>query len=154
MSFSYDADEISTVPLYWVRMWLDDIVEATAKFPDESINALLATGSKSAAVAALADILAVRFASKPDVGNGDLRISWSQVSKRYSELALQFRTNPPGDALAIPRVGGGSREQNLRMRQDTDRIPPENRDRQYRNREARTGTYAYDDTEEPYVSEE
>ena len=133
--FTYSGAPSPSNPLSMVRFILPDTVEASALFTDTEINAALALQpTVTYAAAALADILAGRFASEVDTAIGQTRISLSQKSEQWAKRAIALRKGgagdlPGGDGTGVKNaemfVGGisVSEAENLNTG-DSDRIQP------------------------------
>lgn len=116
-----------------VRGMIGDTVSTDWQFSDEKIDAqVTASGGERAAAAELCLQLALKYARKADVTDGDLSVKWSGVSAMYKSLAAEFRATTSGQVPGIV-VGGVTYSQRDRLRADTDRIPPPIRNGQFNN---------------------
>lgn len=115
MSFSYDllSSDASVLAISKVRMELGDNVAGSGVLPDGSNLSNEEIASKlsdldsnvTATVAALAGLLARRWANHADVQVGPRRESLSQVSKQWAELASELSNAGLGGAWVSFSVG-------------------------------------------------
>ena len=68
--------------------------------------------------------LAMKYARKADKKVGDLSISWSQLSKRYSELAKELEDSDMISIIPLPYAGGISASDKDSVEDNTDRVRP------------------------------
>lgn len=90
---------------------------------DEQITyALNEAGTVPAASALACDWIAAAYASKADKSIGDLSISYSQISERYTSLAATLRAD--ASRISLPYMGGISQSAKDTREADTDRVKP------------------------------
>lgn len=110
MSYSYDIG--LSQPKDKVRLLISDTDADKPLLQNEEIQFFLDESSDSvyAAASLAATAISGRFASAVDKQVGDLRISYSQTSKQYADLAasLAGRAGSEGAPGVAPYVGGMS----------------------------------------------
>lgn len=91
MSWSYSGDP-TTSPLDQVRFLIGDTDENAPLLLDAEISfAITEEATPNAAAAYCCETLARKFAKEVDKTIGPLRVSLSQKSKAYQDLAIAFR---------------------------------------------------------------
>jgi hypothetical protein len=103
-----------------IRFWLGDTDPTNELITDAEINSLLATMSARAAAAQIAHSLAARYARKADKQIGDLRISWSQLSKQFASLATSLSV--ASTTAQSVWAGGLSKAEKAETRADADMV--------------------------------
>ena len=89
-----------------VRFLIGDTQQDTAELEDEEIEASLNLyPTPELAAAFLAESLSGRYARRVDKSVGDLRISYSTISKTYSDMAARLRRQASVNGVA-PYAGG------------------------------------------------
>ena len=91
---------------------------------DAEINGILSTNSVIGTAIICAQSLAARYSRLADKSVGDLKISWSQVSKSYLTLVGTLSRSPQAIAACAPWAGGTSKAEKVTERADTDRVQP------------------------------
>lgn len=93
MSWTYEPallNEPARGPLMQVRLMIGDTNSADQQMQDEEIAYLLSiTAGPGPAAYQACLLLAAKYARKADKQVGDLRIAYSAISKRYTDLAQQ-----------------------------------------------------------------
>lgn len=123
MAWSYSGDPGAS-PKDEVRFLVADTDPADPIVSDEEILFMLAEkGTPLSAAAALARVLAFRYARACDTAIGDYRVSLSAIAERYRLLAREL-SSKAGLVSAIPYAGGISASDKRRQEEDTDRVEP------------------------------
>ena len=124
-TWTYDADRISSYPLYQVRRLIGDVLYGEQQMQDEEINWFLAQYSNIwTAASACAASLAAQFSRMVDTVQGDLRTLYSQRAKNYSMMAGRLEQQGKARGTAYAFAGGISQSDKAARAQDTDRVPP------------------------------
>jgi hypothetical protein len=118
--WTYSGDP-SESTLDEVRFLIQDTDPDDKQISDEEIEYLIAEngGALQAAIAA-AIVISAQYARAIDKAVGDLRISYSQRSKQYRDLADFLGS----DGAPIPYAGGISVSDKQIDEDDTDRVSP------------------------------
>jgi len=107
-----------------VRFLVQDTDSNDPMASDEEILFMLAEqGTPLPAAAALARVLAFRYARACDTAIGDYRVSLSAIAERYRALAKDL-AGKAALAGAVPYAGGISASDKLRQEGDADRTAP------------------------------
>lgn len=123
MTWSYSGDP-SESDLNEVRFLVGDTDSTDQLLTDEEIEWALTEESNTILVAAkLARALAAKYSRKVDKSVGDLKISYSQLSKQFSSLADDLE-DKGGIASGLPYLGGISKDDKDNIREDDDRVRP------------------------------
>lgn len=123
MTWTYTGNPAAS-PKDAVRFRVGDTDFDDQLLQDEEILYLLGTeATVIQAAARAADGIAARFSRLSDKAVGDLRISFSQKSAQYRQLAMDLRSEA-GISMAIPFAGGISRSQKETQEADADRVQP------------------------------
>ena len=124
MTWSYSGDP-SKNARDQVRFLIQDTQETDQFLSDAEIDYLLtAEGNTRTAAARAAEIIGGQFARKCDESVGQVRISFSQKSKQYWELALRLKRDAAIKG-ACPFAGGISRADKETRRSDENRVRPD-----------------------------
>lgn len=105
MAWTYSGDPAAS-DLDMVRFLIGDTDTADQQLFDAEINALLASNSVIGAAVQCCQTIAAKYARKADKSIDDLRLSYSQISKSYYELAKSLRSSPQAIAAVAPYAGG------------------------------------------------
>lgn len=106
-----------------VRFAIGDTDSTDPLVTDEEIAYLLTSlGSVASAAVAACEHLAMKFAREVDRQVGNLRLSSSQRSKQFAELAVMLRRRFA--VTGIPYAGGLSIAGKLTNAADSDRVKP------------------------------
>lgn len=89
MTWSYGNDP-SASDRDWVRFRIQDTDENAQLVSDEEIDAELAVGTKEAAAAVIARVVARRFAKQADLSEGDVSIRYGERAKRWLAIANEL----------------------------------------------------------------
>jgi len=109
---------------------VDDVREelgspSTSDLPDSTIQRLIdEEKTLFGAAYRAAEILARKYAMKVDLAVGDYRESFSDIAKRWQELAAELRRKATLYG-AKPYAGGISESDKKRIESDTDRLEPD-----------------------------
>ena len=96
-----------------------------AELSDETITAIIALQPNVYLAAAMcAESLAGKYSSAVDKQVGDLRLSFSQRAKAWSDLAGRLRTSASRNSMFAPYAGGISIADKQASADDTDRVQP------------------------------
>ena len=119
MAFTWTGDPASS-NLEAIRFYIDDKVEATAKFNDAEINyAYAQEGSILGAAAMLCEQLAAKYAeSALSRSMGPMRIDLTNLAKSYEIKATKFRNR--AQAYGAPFAGNISKSGEETYEADTD----------------------------------
>ncbi|MGH9825086.1 MAG: hypothetical protein ACREDR_17800 [Blastocatellia bacterium] len=122
MSFSYDLALPTDKDK--VRFYIGDYTEATAIYPDQTIQALLDTGQDPYYVAAdLALQQMARYAPAVDIQDDDIRKSRSQLFDHWQTLEASLRERSNASAMAVGDRSPTPQQIRERMRPDDFRHP-------------------------------
>lgn len=124
MTWTYSGDPSST-DRDEVRFLIQDTDTTDQQVSDEEIAyAVSNEPSNISAAIRICRVLSAKYARKPDKKVGDLSISWSQLSKRYSELAQELEDSDMVSMVPVPYAGGISKSDKNSVELDTDRVDP------------------------------
>ena len=122
MTFSYDPQLDTDLDV--VRFLVQDTVSATAELANEEITYLLTTyGSPEGAALAAARSLYAKYAKQVSKAVGDLRISYSDRAKAWSDLLGQLETQAIATNPLEIYVGGVERADAEDDAEDVDLEP-------------------------------
>jgi hypothetical protein len=108
-----------------VRFLVFDTDTNDQQVSDEEIAYAIANEpSNVAAAIRIARALSFKYARRADKAVGDLKINWSQVSKRYSELATELEDSDMVSIVPTPYAGGISISDKDSVEEDSDRVNP------------------------------
>ena len=108
-----------------VRLEIGDTVCGDQQFQDEEINAALARrGSVYGACADLCLAYAARVSRSVDQMVTGARANFSQMSKQYRIMALQYTAKAASCGMGTPYFAGVSVTDKSNQEQNTDRVPP------------------------------
>lgn len=144
MTWSFDPTNAGTstasARLDAVRTLLQDVDTNDQQMQDEQIAFFLEQAGDDIymATAMAADTLAGKYARYGDtsIDDGGISVDFKDVADGYRALALQMRraSQQFGSAgVGVPRAGGVSRAGMNTVYQNTDRVDPAFRHRQFRN---------------------
>jgi hypothetical protein len=120
MTWTYSGDP-ATSDKDATRFYIQDTDTTDQQFQDAEINFGLAQyGSPLSTSVALCLALAAKYARLVDKAVGDLRISYSQRSKQYTELATRYRAEAGLSNMTV-YTGGTSVADMQNVEQDPDR---------------------------------
>lgn len=107
-----------------VRFWIDDTDVDNAQIMDAEVDYTLTLFPNALLAAAnCARKLAGKYARKVNKRVGDLSINYSDISKKYEDLADSLQAQ--GDTIGLIPYGGGlSRADMEAVRSNTDRVRP------------------------------
>lgn len=125
MSWSYNAGDLASSEKDQVRFRVGDTNRDDPLLQDEEIQFLLdePAGVLQAAVVAC-ETIAANFSRLVDQTTGKVRVSHSQKSKQYMEMADKLRRRIAVEGGVMPFAGGISKAQKKATRQDSDRTHP------------------------------
>lgn len=122
MTWTYSGNPSSS-SLDAVRFRIGDTDTEDQLVTDEEIAYLLTEwGNVPSASIAACEAIAAKFSRLADRQIGNLRISASQKSEQYRQLAATLRRQQA--MLVIPYAGGISRDDKLTREDDSDRVVP------------------------------
>lgn len=144
MTWSYDPISIgigtSAERLNAVRALIQDTDTNDQLLQDEEITFYLAQSQNDIYLAAAqaCESISAKYAryGDTDIDNGGIAIDFKAVSEQYKTLGAQMRRSSKkyGSAgIGMPSAGGISRNDMLTQYDDTDRVDPAFRHRQFRN---------------------
>lgn len=111
-----------------VRFLIGDTNHDAQLLSDEEIAWLLSQNADDVYVAAQRALtqLATRYSGKADKAVGDLKISYSQLSKQFAERASDVlaQAEQGGGLVATPYAGGISRSDKQLDETNSDRVDP------------------------------
>jgi len=123
MTWTYTVTSLATSQLMQVRHLIGDVKQAEQLLQDEEINwELTQYPNIYGASAACCRALAAKFAVMVDTVQGDLRTVYSQRSRNYKMLAMDYEQR--GFRGVTPYAGGISVSDKVSVETDTDRVPP------------------------------
>jgi hypothetical protein len=124
MTWTYDAGQLGTSPLMQARYLVGDVTQGKQLVQDEEITFSL--GRYSTIYGACAEVcrsIATKFGQQVDLVQGELKTNYSQISRRYGQMATDFEQR--GFRGIQPFSGGISVTSKNQITQDTDRVPPD-----------------------------
>lgn len=123
-TWTYDPTKVLTVPLYQVRQMIGDTLPGRQLLTDPEILANIANNANAflAASQCCRDI-AARKATEVDIVNGTLKTNYSNITKAFMLLALDFQQR--GLISSVPYAGGISVDDKQAQVDDTDRVSPQ-----------------------------
>lgn len=144
MTWTYNpfsiGDDSDYGRLYSVRSLIQDNIFEEQQLQDEEILFYLSqTGDDVYAASSMAcDALAARYSRYGDtsIDNGGISVDYRDVVENYRIMSGQMRKLAQKygtGGLGVPRAGGISRSGMLDVYQDSDRVDPAFRQRQFRN---------------------
>lgn len=124
MTWSYSGKPSEENPKDQVRFLVQDTIQDDQLLSDEEINFLLTLegGPLKAAVKA-AETIGGQFARKCDESVGQVKLSLSQKSKQFFELAAKLKRHSDIKS-AVPFSGALDISQKDSQRDDDDRVEP------------------------------
>lgn len=125
MTFSYDAGELATEPLYQLRLLIGDTDSAAVLLQDEELQYLLdeSGSSVNAAGAKAARRIVARFSRLADQTAGRVSVSYSQLVRHYVELAEKLEGEADEES-GIPRMTGMTLSERETEAANTDLVQP------------------------------
>lgn len=123
--WTYDSTQLTTNPLYQVRLLLGDTVESDQQFQDGEILFYLASRTPKGAAAECCRTLATRFSRSVDYAAGMTRIKYGDLAKAYALRAIQFDAQSAISGAGMPYAGGISVTDKQNQETDTDRVDPQ-----------------------------
>jgi len=151
MAWSFETTNLGTDTsegrLNAVRSLIQDTDEHAQQLQNEEIALYLAQTSNDIYLAAAmaCDALAAKYARFGDtsIDNGGISVDYQAVTESYRALSVQMRRSSQKYGtigLGKPSAGGISREAMRDVYEDTDRVDPAFRHRQFRNPAGFDGT--------------
>ena len=123
--WTYDPTQLSTNPLYRVRMMIGDVVETQQQLADAEILYAVATRTTTyGAAAECCRNLSARYARSVDQAAGAQKISYSQMSQAYARQAIAFETRATMAGSGKPYTGGISEADKSQQSGDEDAVQP------------------------------
>lgn len=126
MTWSYVPTQLATSTKDQVRLLIGDVLSTDPQMSDEEVNfAISNRGSILGAAADCCRALAAKFARSPDQKSAALQVSFSQMSKQYALMAVQYEAQAAMGGAGVPYAGGISLTDKLNQEQDGDRVSPQ-----------------------------
>jgi hypothetical protein len=107
-----------------VRFMIGDTDNSDLLVSDAEINGLLAANTITSTAVQCCLSLSAKYARKADKQVGDLRISYSQLSKQFAALADRIGRSPAAVSPSSPWSGGTYRDEKDGNATDTDIVQP------------------------------
>ncbi len=124
MAWSYSGKPEASNPKDQVRFLVQDTDQTDQLLSDEEITFLLdLEGGALKAATKAAETIAAKFARKCDESVGQVKVSFSQKFKQYSELAAKLKTSA-NIKQALPFAGGLEVTQKEILEEDQNRVQP------------------------------
>ena len=119
MTWTYSGDPSST-SRDEVRFLVGDTDTSDQQVTDEEIAWALSENSSNAYMAAsvIAHAISAKFSRKADKAVGDLRLSYSQLSKQYADLGTRLRSQ--GALRGVQPYSGGISKADKQTQNDDD----------------------------------
>lgn len=126
--WSYNAALMETVPLYFVRRLLGDVIPDDRQIWDSELLAFLSyrAGNVFKAAADAARALAAQYSRKVDTTSpGPIQTSYGEQAKKYFDLATEMDQQAKQSGKGIMGFAGGiSIAQKVATQQNPDRVQP------------------------------
>jgi len=124
MTWTYNVGGLATSPLFQVRLMIGDTLTQDQQLQDEEIDQYITSvGTTWGAAAACCRTLSAQMSRLADQTSGQSGIKYSQRSKSYLEMALQYDAKAAAYAGA-PYAGGISITDMATQDANTDRVEP------------------------------
>ena len=115
-----------SAPKDQVRLLIGDTLPTDPQLQDEEVNAFIASRSTiTGAAEACCLSLAAKFSRSVDFKAGQSSAKFSDLSKQYRLMALNFGIQAASSGAAMPYAGGISVTDKMRQESDTDRVEPQ-----------------------------
>lgn len=126
MTWTYDPTQLLNGPntqLMQVRYLIGDTMPGKQQVQDEEILFSISQyPNVNAAAAQVCRALAAKYATQVDLVQGELKTNYSQMSRRYAQIAADLERR---GLTVVPIAGGVSLTDKANVAQDTDRVPPD-----------------------------
>lgn len=125
MTWTYDAANIQTTPLYQVRMIIGDTLSTEPLLQDEEISfTLIRRNSVNGAAAMCSRSIAAKFSRLSDTTVGPQKFDLSQKAANYTKLADDLEQLDDATGGAFCFSGGISIANKQTYEADPDRVDP------------------------------
>lgn len=126
MTWTYSPFDLSTSSKDQVRIAIGDILSTDPQLQDEEIASFIAgRTSISGACADCCRAIASRMSRSVTMKTTSAGANWSDLSKAYLRMAIQFDQQAISSGSAMPYAGGISIVDKMNQESNTDRVQPQ-----------------------------
>jgi hypothetical protein len=126
MTWTYNVTQLAVSPLYQVRLSIGDTLAADPQMQDEEIVQFIAGRTTLAGAAAdCCRALSSKFSRSVTLKGGGTTANYSDLSKAYMRMAINFDQMAAKTGGALPYAGGISVTDKQAVENDADRVEPQ-----------------------------
>jgi len=106
MGFTYSAAQLSSTPLYQIRLEIGDTTESGSQFDDAELTQFYSAEGSSVlkASARALEVLAQTYSRKASFNADGLSITWTDAAKSARQQALELRKRAAGASKTIKLI--------------------------------------------------